>query len=59
MAGCKLTKDKPEQMWAPAKKEEEEEEEEDDDFVQETLFLKHVSRRNRHVRTDGTCNQAC
>jgi len=49
MAGCKLTKDKPEQMWAPAKKEEEEEEEEDDDFVQETLFLRQVSRRNRHI----------
>ncbi|KAK2172578.1 hypothetical protein NP493_941g01017 [Ridgeia piscesae] len=40
--GCKLTKDKPEQMWAPAKKEEEEEEEEDDDFVQETLFLRQA-----------------
>ena len=43
MPGCKLTKDKPEEVWAPAKKEDEEEEEDDDDFVQETLFLRHVS----------------
>jgi hypothetical protein len=39
--GCKLTKDKPEETWAPARKEDEEEED-DDDFVQETLFLRQA-----------------
>ena len=41
--GCKLSKDNPEKVWAPAKKEDEEEDDDDEDFVQETLFLKHVS----------------
>ena len=41
-AGCTLTKENPEVMWA-AGKTQDDEDEDDDDFMQETLFVRHVS----------------